>query len=343
MPSKTKISGSWPALSIAVKLEAYGVSNEAWVNDTDVAFIDPADGNVIGFPVAVEGWGLGYNKDLLAQAGIDPASMTNIAGMRAAFEQLDSMKDELGIDGVVSMAAGPGMTWVTGLHGFNAYLALGVDYEDRTYIDMLLDKNYDMDRLLKFAEYYNMLFEYGIRNTVLTGGYDQQLGDFGVGRTVFIHQGNWTDPTFAELGVTFNMGYLPHAFLDETTDGIFVGAPSVYMVNARSAGIQEAKDFLTAMSSTPEGHNYMVNEAGMVAAFKSVTLQPPGPLSIAVAEWLGQGKVYPWFQNEMPDGFGMNTLGPIFRQMASGDISPAQFVELAGVEIEDLKANDNWE
>jgi len=318
----------------------YDLSGEPWVNDTDVAYIDPDTGNVIGFPVAIEGWGLGYNKALLAQAGVDPASMVNIAGMRAAFEKIDSMKDELGIEAVVSMVAGPGMTWVTGLHGVNAYLTLGLPYDNSTtYIDMMLDKQVDAARLTKFAEYYNLLFQYSIRNTLLTGGYDQQLGDYAVGKTVFIHQGNWTDPTFADLGVDLEMGYVPHAFLDETTDGIFVGAPSFYLVNAKSVGIEEAKQFLIAMSSTPEGHDYMVNKAGMVPAFKSVTLQPPGQLSIAVQEWAGAGKIYAWQQNEMPDGFGMNTLGPIFAEMASGSIDPAGFVDLFTAAVADIKPN----
>ena len=314
------------------------LSAEPWVKDTDVAYIDPANGNVIGFPVAIEGWGLGYNKALLAKSGVDPKSMVNIAGMKAAFEKIDAQKKELGIDAVVSMVAGPGMTWVTGLHGVNAYLTLGLPYNDSAkYIDMLLNGQVDNDRLTKFAEYYNMLFKYGIRNTVLTGGYDQQLGDYALGKTVFIHQGNWTDPSFQDLGITFEMGYVPHAYLPETTDGIFVGAPSFYVVNAKANEIDEAKKFLIAMSSTPEGHDYMVNKAGMVPAFKSCKLQPAGQFSKAVQEWSSQGKIYAWQQNEMPDGFGMNTLGPIFHQMASGQVDVSGFVRLAAQEVAKIK------
>ena len=308
------------------------LSNELWVRDTDVAYIDPTNGQVVGFPVAIEGWGLGYNKALLDRAGINPTTLTNVNAIRAAFERLDSMKAQLGIDAVVSMAAGPGMTWVTGNHGMNAYLALGLPYNNSTrYLDMLLSGQVDTPRLTAFAEYYDMLFRYASRNTLLTGGYDQQLGDFAIGRTVFIHQGNWTDPTFQELGVSFEMGYIPHAFLTETTDGIFVGAPSFYIVNARASadGIAEAKKFLIAMAGTPEGHDYMVNKAGMVPAFKSVRLSPSGQFSRAVQQWSAQGKIYAWQQNDMPDGFGMDIMGPIFLQMAAGQINTQDFVRLA--------------
>jgi len=316
------------------------LSNEPWVKDTGVAYVDPVDGKIIGFPVAIEGWGLGYNKALLAKAGIDPKTLVNFGAIKAAFEKIDSMKSQLGIDAVVSMVAGPGMTWVTGLHGFNAYLALGLPYNDSTkYIDMLLKGQVDTARLTKYAEYYNMLFKYANKNTLVTGGYDQQLGDYAMGKTVFIHQGNWVDPTFVDLGVTFEMGYVPHAFLDENTDGIFVGAPSWYFVNAKAspAGIEEAKKFIAAMASTPEGHDYMVNKAGMVPAFNSVKLQPSGQFSRAIQEYASQGKIYAWQQNEMPDGFGMNTLGPIYAQMASGQINPQGFVKLVTEAVSTIK------
>ena len=306
------------------------LSGEPWVRDTDVAYVDPQNGQIIGFPVAIEGWGLGYNRALLRQAGIDPATLTNFNAVRTAFERIDSMKGQLGIEAVVSMVAGPGMTWVTGLHGFNAYLALGIPYHDTRYIDMLLRGQIDEARLTAFAEYYNLLFRYASRNTLLTGGYDQQLGDFALGNTVFIHQGNWIDPTFQEWGVNFEMGYVPHAFLAQNTDGIFVGAPSWYLVNARARNIDEAKKFLAFMASSQAGHDYMVNQAGMVPAFKSVTYKPAGPLSMAVQDWSSAGKIYAWQQNEMPSGFGMDVLGPIFAQMASGQISVQEFVRLTG-------------
>lgn len=303
------------------------LSNEPWVSDTDVAY---KDGNeVVGFPVAIEGWGLGYNKALLEKAGVDPNTMTNFEGIKAAFETIESKKADLGIDAVVSMVAGSGMTWVTGLHGVNAYLSLGLPYNDSSkYIDMMLNKQVDKDRLTAFANYYNMLFQYANKNTLNAGGYDQQVGDFANQKTMFIHQGNWIDPTLKDLGIDFEMGYVPHAYLDTTTDGIFVGAPSWYLVNAKAAGVEEAKAFLAAMASTSEGHDYMVTKAGMVPAFKSVTLQPDGQLSKALMAWSSQGKIYAWHQNDMPDGFGMNTLGPIFGQLAAGEIDVAKFVEL---------------
>jgi len=316
------------------------LSSEAWARDTDVAFT--SEGKVYGFPVAIEGWGLGYNKNILDKAGVDPATLTNAAAIRAAFEKIDGMKDDLGIDAVISMVAGPTMTWVTGLHGVNAYLTLGLPYDSADkYIDMMLAGQVDSARLTKWAEYYNMLFQYANPRHLLVGGYDEQVTDFAIEKTAFIHQGNWIEPMLiGDLGASFPMGYAPHAFLDENTDGIFAAAPSFYLVNSRSANADAAKAFLQAMASTPEGQDYMVNGAGMIPAFKSVTLSPAGALSQSVQQWANAGKIYNWKQNDMPSGFGMNGLGPIFTEMAAGRLDVAGFVDLVTTEVSNIGARD---
>ena len=80
------------------------MSDQAWVSDTEAEFVDDT-GAVIGFPYTTEAIGLAYNKSILDKAGIDPASITGPASMKAAFEKLDSMKDELGITAVVGYCA----------------------------------------------------------------------------------------------------------------------------------------------------------------------------------------------------------------------------------------------
>jgi maltose transport system substrate-binding protein len=80
----------------------------------------------------------------------------------------------------------------------------------------------------------------------------------------------------------------------------------------------------------------MVNEANMVPVFESVILTPSTPLSAAVLEWTQAGKIYPWFQNDMPSGFGQDTLGPIYELFANEDISKADFITQVTNAIEDL-------
>jgi len=316
------------------KLATY--EGDEWIDLTALEFV--VDGDVYGFPVAVEAWGMGYNVAILEAAGVDPTTLTSIDGYRAAFEKIDSMKDSLGLDSVVSMAAGPDMRWVTGLHNFNGYLSAGLEYGDTTVLDKLLAGEADRERLEEYADWVELLFEYSDKAVLLTGNYDAQVGAFATQSAAFVHQGNWIDPWLNDNGVDFEMAYAPHASVAGEHNAIFIGAPSFYVINNESPGQQAAKDFLNYMATTDAGHNYMVNEAKMIPAFTNVTLTPDAPLSADVAKWVAkENGAYTWLQNDMPDGFGMGTIAPIYESFAKGDIDKAEFVNQLIAKIEELK------
>src|SRR6056297_210893 len=308
---------------------------EEWMEFTDLEFV--VDGKVIGFPVAVEAWGMAYNKEMLEQAGVDPSTLTSQEAYRAAFEKIDGMKDELGISSVVAMAAGPDMRWVTGLHNFNGYLSAGLPYGDTTVLDKLNNGEADMDRLTEYADWVELLFEYADRTVLLTGNYDSQVSQFGTEKAAFIHQGNWIDPWLEENGVDFPMAFAPHASVKGTHESIFIGAPSFYVINSESTNQEAAREFLNFMVTEEASHKYMVEEAKMVPAFSNVNLTPSTPLSANVVEWMKKDAKYTWLQNDMPDGFGMGTIAPIYEAFAKGDITKAQFIEQIVGKIEEIE------
>ena len=295
-----------------------------WTQYTAAAYV--ADGKVVGFPVAVEGYGLAYNKEILDKAGIDPAGLTTYDAYAEAFEKLDSMKAELGLDMVVSMVAGTttGMTWVTGLHNFNVYLTVGNERNDTTYIDKVLNGEVDEERFHQYCQYVALLFKYSDPDMLLNCTQDSQLAAFANGKAAFYHQGNWMDPSLVAMNPTFEIAYAPHAFLHEETDGILVNPPSWYAVNA-NGNVEEALAYLNFLATSEEGADYMVNKAAMVPAFTNVTLAPATPLSKSVMDWNAAGKTYDWQQYKLPDGFGMGTLGPIYELLASGAIDVDTF------------------
>ena len=311
--------------------------NEDWIDNTGLEFV--FDGEVYGFPVAIEGWGMAYNKDILEAAGLTvPAIGTALsqADFRNMFEAVEKYYTDNNItdSAVVSMAAASGMTWVTGLHNFNGYLSAGLDYTDSTVIDQVNAGQLNETRFGEYTDWVELLFEFADQTVLNTGGYDEQVGLFASGKAAFLHQGNWTDSSYANS--TFEMGYLPHGVLATGNDSIFIGAPSYYVINKDGANIENAKQFLEDLAATPEGHDYMVNKANMVPAFDSVTLVPSTPLSAAVLAWNQAGKAYAWWQNDLPAGFGMDTLGPIYSALASGQITRAQFISQVKTAIEAL-------
>jgi raffinose/stachyose/melibiose transport system substrate-binding protein len=92
------------------------------------------------------------------------------------------------------------------------------------------------------------------------------------------------------------------------------------------------------MATDESGHEYMVNEANMVPAFTNVELKPKTPLSAATTDWLAkEDGAYTWLQNDMPDGFGMGTLGPIYGLYASDGLDKAQFIDQVKRAIESIE------
>ncbi len=302
------------------------LSGESWVQDTDLAM--KVGGKVVGFPVAIEGYGLAYNAEILKKAGIDPAKLTTRAAYEAALKTLDSKKAELGIDAPVAMAASVagGMWWVAAQHNLACYWGGGLEFTDTTVINKALKGELDIPRFTQYAKYLQLLYKYADQKILLNGSYDDQVGAFAQGKTAFLHQGNWVDPNLKQLGVTFEIGYAPHAFLDTEQKGLYLFAPSWYCVNAKSANLDAAKAFLKAMATTPEGHDYMVNKAGMIPAFKSVTLKPSGQLSQALMAANARGGNYGVFFGMLPDGAGQNVFGPIFDLFAQNPDKMDQFI-----------------
>lgn len=303
----------------------YDASAEPWVQKTSVAF--KYNGKVFGAPVAVEGWGMAYNADMLAKAGIDPKTLVNYDGFKAAFEKLDKMKAELGIASVVSMAASVEMGWVTAHHNFNSLLSNGLPYGDLSVVNDLLAGKVDATRLSEYADWVELLFKYADRSVLLTGNYDSQVGAFATGKAAFLHQGNWTDPNMKAANATFKMAFAPHGSMKQATDGIFVSAPSYYAINKESKNLDLARKFIVDLVNTPEGHNYMVKEAGMIPAYSGVSLKPDGQLSQSVQEWSAAGKVYSWSQYYFTGDFRDKVLNPIYNQFAAGQINKAQFID----------------
>jgi len=332
---KAKIqSGQTPDIFVIEGMGQYNVfkdyiadlSDQPWVKDTDLAL--KVKGKVVGFPVSIEGYGLAYNADILKKAGVDPASLTTRAAYEKAFAKIDSMKKELGLDAVVSMAASVsgGMWWCAAQHNLACYWGGGLAFDDTSVINKALKGQLDEPRFRQYAKYVQLLYKYADRNILLNGSYDNQVASFAQGKTAFLHQGNWVDPNLMQLGVTFKMGYAPHAFLDTPEKGLYLFAPSWYCVNPKSPNAAAAKAFLTSIAMSPEGQDYMVNKASMIPAFKSVKLQPKGQLSRALMAANAKGGNYGVFFGMLPDGAGQNVFAPIYDLFAQHPDNIDQFV-----------------
>jgi raffinose/stachyose/melibiose transport system substrate-binding protein len=315
---------NWTGLTV-------NMADQAWTQDTEAEYIDEA-GDTIGFPYTTEAIGMAYNADILEAAGVDPASLTGPDAYRAAFELIDSKKDELGITAVVGYCAeASSLYWSTAQHVFGNYLDAGLDRDDTTYIDLLNDGGqYDVDRLTDFAEFVGLLNEYSDPNLLVSGTYDQQVQNFAAGKYAFVTQGSWIGASMTssyaseyEAAGSFQCGFAPYAF-EDGIDTILTNSPSWWAVYDGD-NVAEAEAFLQWVSEDA-GQQIMVEEAGCVSPFASCTYVANDPFAQAISDYTAAGKTSSWHWLDQPGNLAQDYTGVIFQDYASGALDTQGFV-----------------
>ena len=307
------------------------MSDQPWAADTDAGFVDES-GALVGFPYTTEAIGLAYNKSILEKAGVDPASITGPESMKAAFEAIDAKKDELGITAVIGYCANATeLYWSTGQHLFGQYLDAGLDRDDTTYFDLLMEGKLDQDRFTAFAEMVDLFNQYSDPALLVSGNYDLQVSGFAAGKYAFVTQGSWIGSSltnqykdqYAAAG-NFACGYVPYAFI-EGIDTILTNAPSHWAVY-KDGNVAEAEEFLNWLAG-PDGQQIMVQEAGCVSPFKSCTVVANDPFAGPVSEFAAAGKTSSWHWMGQPSNLAQDFTGAIFQDFAMGTEDVQSFVE----------------
>ena len=307
------------------------MSDQPWAADTDAGFVDES-GALVGFPYTTEAIGLAYNKSILEKAGVDPASITGPESMKAAFEAIDAKKDELGITAVIGYCANATeLYWSTGQHLFGQYLDAGLDRDDTTYFDLLMEGKLDQDRFTAFAEMVDLFNQYSDPALLVSGNYDLQVSGFAAGKYAFVTQGSWIGSSltnqykdlYAAAG-NFECGYVPYCFI-EGIDTILTNAPSHWAVY-KDGNVAEAEEFLNWLAG-PDGQQIMVQEAGCVSPFRSCTVVANDPFAAPVSEYAAAGKTSAWHWMGQPSNLAQDVTGAIFQDFAMGLEDVQSFTE----------------
>lgn len=307
------------------------MSNEKWVSDTEAAYKDK-DGKVVGFPYTTEAIGLAYNADVLEKAGIDPKSITGPDSMKKAFETLDSKKDELGLTAVVGyVAEATNLYWSTGNHLFGVYEDGGLKRDDTKYFNLLEQGKIDKDRFSKYADMVELFNKYADPSLLVSGTYDQQIQNFSAGKYAFVTQGSWIGATMTnddkeqyEAAGKFKVGMIPYAF-EEGIDTIQTNSPSWWAVFDND-NKEEALKFLQWVSED-EGQKILVEKAGFVSPFKSISYVADDPFAQTITDYTKAGKTSAWHWLGNKEGLAQNALGVVYQDFASGNLDKAKFVD----------------
>ena len=321
------------------------LSDMEWTKDTENGYA--VDGVMYGFPTTTEAIGLAYNKSILDACGVDPASITSPAAMKAAFDAVAAKKDELGLTAVLGYCAEASqLYWSTGQHLFGTYLDEGLARDDSTYMDLLADGGQvDDARLADWAQMVAMFNEYSDPDLLVSGTYDQQVLNFTSGKYAFVTQGSWIGATmtdadhkdaYAEAG-NFEVGMVPYAFQDGQ-DTILTNTPNWWAVY-KDGKVDEAKAFLEWCAKNDGGQQILVEKCGFVSPYKSCTYVASDPFAQTIVDYTSKGKTSAWHWLSMKDGIGQNATGVVFQDFAAGNYTTDEFVATLKEVIANYYAN----
>ncbi|WP_029233274.1 ABC transporter substrate-binding protein [Butyrivibrio sp. VCB2006] len=306
------------------------LSDQDWAGRTDAAYVDSAYGT-LGFPYTTEAIGLAYNANILEKCGVDPASITGPAAMKAAFEAIDAKKDSLGLKAVVGYCAEPeNLGWSSGNHLFGAYIDSGLSRSDTTYIDLLNNGGQlDTARFTDYAEMMGLFIEYSDPDLVVDGTYDDQVANFASGKYAFVTQGSWIGATlsssdaYAAAG-SFAVGMAPYAFQDGM-ETILTSAPSWWAVS-KEGNVEAAKAFLQ-WCSEDSAQQILVEGAGFISPFKDCKYVASDPFASVISQYISAGKTSSWHWMDMPENLGQKGIAFAYQKFAKGEIDAAGFVK----------------
>ena len=271
----------------------------------DLAIKD-GDG-VYGIPYVEEGYGIIYNQKIMDKYfALDGAKVksideiNNYDKLKEVAEDMQSRKEELGIDGVfASTSLTPGEDWRWQTHLAN--LPVYYEYKDKDVKD--LDK---ID--FKYADQYKNIFDLYINNSTckptLLGSktVSDSMAEFALGKCAMVQNGNWAWSQISEVdGNTVkeeDIKFMPiyTGVKGEEKQGLCIGTENYFSINknASEADQQATKDFINWLFTSDEGKNFVTNDLGFIAPFDTFTEKesPNDPLAKEVIRYLSDKDLY---------------------------------------------------
>jgi raffinose/stachyose/melibiose transport system substrate-binding protein len=285
------------------------LKNEKWIKDSSDNFeqVTTASGSIVGFPFTVEGYGMIYNKAVLAKAGVDPSKIHTTKDLEAAFKKVQAT-------GAGALVIAP-MDWSLGAHFLG--IAYSLTAKDQAGLNKLVadfkagkvdvSKNKAFSGLL---DTFDVMKKYNVRKAdALAVTYDECPALIGPDKVGFYFQGNWTWPQISGFATDQKgFGFIPVPISNNPADfgnsGIPVGVTKYIALDKKqnSAAQQAAgKKFLEWLVYSKTGQDAVVNKCNIIPAFNNVALEPKDPLAISIRQYVAKKQTLFWINMPAPD------------------------------------------
>lgn len=304
---------------------AADLSGEKW-NDETTSALKNSDGQVIGFPFAVEGMGLVYNQKVLDNAvggTFDPFTINTR-------DKLVELLDKVKASGVEFPVAYQTEAWSMGNHFSSLFLNQSDD--PSSILPQIASGEFDLTSNDTWNGYYDTLElltskkynKFGERP--IGQYYDAAHVAVGKGESAFLFNGNWAyDSLQAVAGDTF--GFMPVP-VDNNADNplnnkIAAGPTQVFVVNKKASDAEQAaaKKFLDWLVYDAAGQDFVVNKAQIISAFKNNPNTVTNPLGVAISNAIGKDQTMPFSTDFINAGDWSTMIGPDVQKYIAGEQS----------------------
>lgn len=292
------------------------------------------NGKQVGVPSTAEAFGLLYNKEVLAKAGVDPKKITTRAELEAAFKKVQASGT-----GAIRFSS---IWWSLGAHFTNTYFAnSSKTHEGRLKVlDGLSDgtKNLSADPVFKdYLATFDLLKKYNQAkpNTTDTE-YDLSVADLASGKAAFWFMGNWAEPNLLTAAPNSNFGIIPLPISNDAkaygNNSISVGIPGYFMIDMKQSTKEQragAVDFLTWLYTSPAGQKRVagpVEDGGMnfIPVYSGFKVQPKTNMAKEISAYVTTGKTIEWVNTFYPAG-GQDLYGASGQKLMADVITGDQY------------------
>jgi len=302
--------------SVLGKYKDFGIdlSDQKWNQDTVYGFKN-AEGKVVGFPFAIEGFGLVYNQKVLDKAvggTFDPFTINTR-------DKLKDLLDKIKASGVKYPVAYQTEDWSVANHYSSQFLNQADD--PNKLVSDIIEGKFDFASNPVWNGYYDTLDlltskeynKYGERP--LGKYYDDAHLSVGKGESAILFNGNWAYDSLKAVADE-KFGFIPVP-VDNNPDNplnnkITAGPTQVFLINKKATAAQQeaAKKFLNWLVYDKAGQDFVVNKCQIISAFKNNPNKVTNPLGVAIAEAIEKGKTMPFSTNYVVTSEYQNILGP---------------------------------
>ncbi|MGD6846130.1 ABC transporter substrate-binding protein [Rossellomorea aquimaris] len=262
------------------------LSDEPWVGRTSENVLSgiTLDHKVYGMPMNIEGFGIVYNRELFARAGISSPPST--------YTELEEAAAKLEEKGIMPFANGYYEDWKLGHHMASVAFAQA----EKGFAQELDDGSANFGDDPAFQDLFSLIdltVQYGNERPTSTDYYTE-LERFTEGEAAMILQGNWIQPLLEGKAISVGMAPVPLGNRKESR--ILAGVPGYWVINSQSSPVEkrEAKKFLNWMVSSEKGQAYLTEKFHFIPAFKDIPVKDIGPLGEETLQLIKETDTFNW-------------------------------------------------